>query len=147
MCDGGIFIAGYHRLRFRVYYEDTDAGGVVYHANYLKFAERARTEMFHHCGDAYARMIASGDLAFAVRSCMIDYLAPARLDDMIEVASQVTEIGGARIRMRQIISRDENVLVEISILLACINAAGRVSRMPRAVRHVLLPLVSLPEKG
>ena len=137
-----IFIEGCHRLRFRIYYEDTDAGGVVYHANYLKFAERARTEMLHHLGDAYAQMIESGDRALAVHRCVIDYLAPARLGDIIEVTSQVTELGGARIRMQQMVSRDDTPLVKLSIVLACINSAGRVSRISKAVRDALLPLVS-----
>ncbi len=139
---GGVFIDNSHHLRLRIYYEDTDAGGVVYYANYLKFAERARTEMFHHLGDAYVQMIEYGGLALAVRRCVIDYLAPARLNDIIAVTSRVTELGGARIGMQQAIRRDDTRLAEVSILLACINRAGKVSRIPKTIRDALLPLLS-----
>ena len=88
--DGGV-----HVFPVRVYYEDTDAGGVVYYANYLKFAERARTEMMHLLDAGYRDLITARTVAFAVRRCEVDFLAPARLDDVLEVRTSVTETGGA----------------------------------------------------
>src|SRR5712671_6087187 len=84
-----------HRFGLRVYYEDTDAGGVVYYANYLKFAERARTEMLRHVGFEQEALRRTTGRVFAVRHCSADYLAPARLDDELVVETRLTALGGA----------------------------------------------------
>ncbi|MGB8274759.1 MAG: YbgC/FadM family acyl-CoA thioesterase, partial [Alphaproteobacteria bacterium] len=111
MRDGGGICSGalegdVHRFPVRVYYEDTDAGGVVYYANYLKFAERARTEMMHLVGAGYGDAVRAGKVAFAVRRCEIDFLAPARLDDLLEVETRLLEAGGASLSAEQRIRRE-----------------------------------------
>src|SRR5260221_8521934 len=116
---------GVHRFALRVYYEDTDAAGIVYYANYLKFAERARTEMLRLLGfeqDALRR--ATGHV-FAVRHCSADYLAPARLDDELTVESRLTALGGASPAIDQRIDCAEQVLRRLALRLACLDAKDR----------------------
>ena len=100
----------------RVYYEDTDAGGVVYYANYLKFAERARTEYIRALGVRQQDALEQEErFAFMVRHCEADYQSPAFLDDELVVSCQVTEIGGATCTMHQEISRGDKLLVSIDV--------------------------------
>src|ERR671910_3531324 len=101
MSDPGVIAAGVHRIRLRVYYKDTDAAGIVYHAAYLAFAERARTEMLRCLGLDHASLRARFGLTFAVRRCVIDYRAPARLDDLLEVESRLLRVGGASLELAQ----------------------------------------------
>ncbi len=127
-----------HVMPVRVYYEDTDAGGIVYYANYLKFAERARTEMLRAGGIAHSDLLASDKVAFAVRECHADYIRPARLDDALEIRTRVTEVGGATLRMHQDICRDGEVLVGVDVRLACMDVtSGAPKRLPDAVRECL----------
>jgi len=129
-----------HKFQVRVYYEDTDAGGIVYYANYLNFAERARTEFLRLVGigqDAIRREDGAG---FAVRRCEIDFRAPARLDDVLEIRTILRDPRGARVSAAQSIhmvtggQADENWLVRLDLILACINQNGRPVRLPERVR-------------
>lgn len=129
-------------LRIRVYYEDTDAGGLVYHAAYLRFAERARTELMRRCGGDHPSLLAEHGVVFAVRRCEIDYVKPARLDDLLDVHTIVTDIGGARFDMEQRVMRDGDIMVDLRVRLACINRAGRATRLPAALRGTLTRLIS-----
>lgn len=122
-----------HVFPIRVYYEDTDAAGIVYYANYLKFAERARTEMLRERGFDHRKLDAKDGVAFAVRSCNADYLLPARLDDALEVHTRVTHIGGASLEADQDITREDAILTRLKVRLACINRAGRPARIPAAI--------------
>src|ERR1700734_1812520 len=90
----GLIEGGVHRFPVRVYYEDTDAAGIVYYANYLKFIERARTEMLRLYGVVHERERQAGGIAFIVRRAEIDYLVPARLDDELTVETRLKEVGG-----------------------------------------------------
>lgn len=126
-----------HSFPVRVYYEDTDAAGIVYYANYLKYAERARTEMMRGYGVAHAEMVERDGVMFAVRRCEIDYLRPARLDDLLDVETRLVEVGGATIDAEQIVRRAGDDLVRIRIRLACLDARGRPARLPAAVRATL----------
>ena len=128
---------GVHVFPVRVYYEDTDAGGVVYYANYLKFAERARTEMMHLLDPGYAELVASGRLAFAVRHCEADFLTPARLDDVLEIRTRAAEIGGASVTADQTIRRDGEDIARLVVRLACVGPSGRAMRMPDRLRAAL----------
>ena len=129
-----------HRFRVRVYYEDTDAGGIVYHANYLNFAERARTEILRLCGTEQDAMRRDDGVGFTVRRCEIDYRAPARLDDVLEVRTILCDPRGARIGALQSIHMvrdggvDEDWLVRLDLLLACVKENGRPTRLPKRVR-------------
>jgi acyl-CoA thioester hydrolase len=105
MSDSGVIEAGVHRIRIRVYYEDTDAAGIVYHSVYLEFAERARTEMLRCLGLDHATLRARLGVVFTVRRCSIDYRAPARLDDLLEIATRVVRLGGASLELEQQVLR------------------------------------------
>ena len=123
-----------HRFAVRVYYEDTDAAGIVYYANYLKFAERARSEWLREIGSDEVKAMKASGLLFVVRRCEIDYRQPARLDDLLEVETRLVGAAGATLDLDQIVRRDGATLVEMRVKLACINAAGRPARLPAALR-------------
>ena len=120
-----------HVFPVRVYYEDTDAGGIVYYANYLKFAERARTEMLRLIGRQQFDMLREDGIGFTVRSCQADYLAPARLDDVLEIRSTVSEVQGASMRMSQRIWRGDRLLCDLRFRIAVMNRHGRPVRIPK----------------
>ena len=126
-----------HTLPVRVYYEDTDASGIVYHANYLKFAERGRTELMRELGFAHSGIVADSGVIFTVRRLFADYRLPARLDDRLSVATEVKEIGGATLLLDQRICRDDIVLVALEILVACVGPDGRPRRVPAGLRAAL----------
>ena len=126
-----------HRWPIRVYYEDTDAAGIVYYANYLKFAERARTEMMRASGASHSEMIETFDTAFAVSRCEVDYLKPARLDDLLSVETRVLEVGAAVVDLDQRIAREGDLLARLKIRIACLNRKGRPQRLPDPVRAAL----------
>ena len=136
--------AGEHVFPVRVYYEDTDAAGIVYYVNYLKFAERARTEMLRLLGRGQQRMMESEGVAFAVKSCRIEYFRPARLDDALEVRTSLVEVGGASLRVRQRVLRprpnaDAELLADMVIRLAVMDRGGRPVRLPADIRAALAP--------
>ncbi len=131
---------GRHRFPIRVYWEDTDGSGIVYHANYLRFAERARTEMLRSVGIEQGRLLDQDGVGIAVRRCRIDFQAPARLDDFLVVASRVTGVSGASLDLEQAIWRGESVLVAMTLQLACLNRVGRATRLPKAVRAAVMPI-------
>ena len=105
----------------RIYYEDTDAGGIVYYANYLKYAERARTEFLRHLGLNQEEMLKKDGKGFVVRDCNISYKSPAKLDDALNITCKVTEVKGVSLKMEQKLYRGENVLCEISITLVFLS--------------------------
>jgi acyl-CoA thioester hydrolase len=127
---------GVHLFPVRVYYEDTDAGGFVYHANYLRFAERARTEMLRGLGMQQSRLAAEDGILFVMRRCIADFLAPARLDDQLIVASRVLDLRGASIDLEQNVTRDGFDLMQLQVKLACMSN-GRAARLPTQVRAAL----------
>lgn len=127
-----------HSYALRIYYEDTDAGGVVYHANYLRFAERARTETLRDLGAPHAEMASLHGLMFMVRRVKLDYLAPARLDDSLLVVTETRSIRAASAELRQSFLRDGRVLVVLDIELVCVRLAdGRPVRIPPRWRQAL----------
>ena len=136
-----------HRFPVRVYYEDTDAGGIVYYANYLKFAERARTEFLRSLGSEHHAMKEQHGVEFVVRSMEADYIRPARLDDELTVCSCLITLGGASMTARQIVKRDEEDLVNMSVQLACVGAGGKPARMPGALRTALKPFQHEQQRG
>jgi acyl-CoA thioester hydrolase len=134
--------ADHHRYPVRVYYEDTDAGGIVYHSRYLNFAERARTELLRNAGIEQARLAREHGLAFAVRTCEVDFRRPARLDDLLEVRSQLLALRGASIEACQAIWREESRLVTLSLRVASVSVEdGRPARIPAELRQVLAAYV------
>jgi acyl-CoA thioester hydrolase len=116
----------------RVYYEDTDAAGVVYYANYLKYMERARTEWLRGIGFEQTDLAREHDVIFVVRSAAIDYLAPARFDDELHVAVELIKVGAGQIDLVQWVSRGETLLVTANVKLACVGRATmRATRIPQ----------------
>lgn len=126
-----------HRLTIRVYYEDTDFGEVVYYANYLKFIERGRTEALRALGIDQVALKAAG-LVFVVRRVAADWLLPARFDDLLDVVTEITEVGGASVRMTQEVRRNDAALFRAAVQVACMDTSGRPRRLPPDVRARLL---------
>ena len=126
-----------HRFPIRVYYEDTDAAGIVYYANYLKFAERARTEMMRESGSDHQALARDFDAVFAVSRCEIEYLKPALLDDLLTVETRVLDVGAAVIRLDQQVRRGEDLLARLRLRIACVSRQGRPVRLPDAMRAAL----------
>lgn len=106
----------------RVYYEDTDAGGVVFYANYLKFFERARTEMLRSFGFEQDQLIAEENVIFVVRSVHVDYLRPARFNDQIDVSAKIIENKKISLTFEQVITRQQDVLCRGNIRIACLDS-------------------------
>ncbi len=132
-----------HDIAFRIYYEDTDAGGVVYHAKYLAFAERGRTEAMRSLGAPVSDLQADFGLGFFVRDLQIRYRNPVRLDDLVTVTTWLRKLSGARLRMRQSITARGAVAADLEVELACIRVADqRPARIPQLWRDVLGCLVS-----
>jgi acyl-CoA thioester hydrolase len=126
-----------HALAIRVYYEDTDFTGVVYHANYLRFFERGRTEFLRELGVVqYALHGETGGIAFVVRHIAVDFLRPARMDDLLLVGTELSALGGASVEVSQTISKGPEILTRAAVKLALVRA-GKVVRLPSAMRGLL----------
>jgi acyl-CoA thioester hydrolase len=128
-----------HRFEVRVYFEDTDFSGVVYHASYLRFMERARTELLRACGVSQQAAFADAPgerFGFAVRAMEIDFLKPAAMDDLLQVETRPLRVGGASLEVEQRVLRGPDVLVTARVRIACV-ADGRAARLPEAVRRRL----------
>lgn len=122
----------------RVYYEDTDAGGVVYHASYLCYLERARTEWLRALGYSQARLRQEQSLVFTVVAMTLDFLRPARLDDQLNVRSRVRLAGGASVEFEQEILRDDERILAATVRVACLDAdTFRPKRLPTALKGTL----------
>ena len=129
-----------HVLLVRVYFEDTDFSGAVYHASYLRFLERGRSDFLRLRGVSHRALGAEG-LAFAVRRMTVSFERAARIDDIVEVRSALVEIGGARIMLRQDVRRGAELIVAAEVLVALVDGAGRPRRLPAAMRAALSPPV------
>ncbi|GAB3335007.1 tol-pal system-associated acyl-CoA thioesterase [Marilutibacter aestuarii] len=121
-------------LPIRIYWEDTDAGGVVYHANYVAYLERARTEWMRSHGHGQDALRTREDLVFAVRGIAVDYLKPARLDDALEVSAVLRQVRRASMVFAQEVRRGDEVLVVAQVRIAALDAAGF---RPRAIPQPL----------
>lgn len=130
-----------HCFPIRVYYEDTDAGGIVYYANYLRFFERGRTEYLRDAGIEQQELRRTHSLIFAVRSCKIEYLASALLDDLLQVVTEIRAIGASRLDIAQIIRHEERVLTTGLITVVAIGVDGKAKRIPDFLRQMILPLI------
>jgi acyl-CoA thioester hydrolase len=137
----GRLIAGGHTMQVRVYYEDTDFTGIVYHANYLRFMERGRTNYLRLVGADHRALFEQTEkeapsFAFVVRSMKLDFLKPAFMDDLLEVRSLSREVSGASIVLVQRVMRGEEVLVEAEVRVAFVSE-GRPKRIPEALRKAM----------
>lgn len=127
-------------VQFRVYYEDTDAGGVVYHANYLGFLERGRTEFLRERGVS-VRQLADEGQVFPVVRIEIDFRSPARLDDLLRVETEVLKVGNTSFTLRQKVvqSSDDRILVEALVTLVCVRPGMKARRLPELLLNALDP--------
>ncbi len=129
-----------HTLPIRVYYEDTDFSGVVYHASYLRFMERGRTELLRSLGidqqAAFSGVDGQAPFGFAVRAMSIEFLKAASMDDMLTIETTLAQLGGASLELAQRILRGHEVLVAAQVRIACVSQ-GRAARMPDFVRKKL----------
>ncbi len=122
----------------RVYFENTDAGGVVYHSEYLKFLERARTEWLRHLGFAHLALARKHGIIFVASNVAVDFVKPARLDDSILVGVQIESLGKVRVIFHQEVRRDDEVLVRARVTIACVSCEGfKPMEIPEEVRKKL----------
>jgi acyl-CoA thioester hydrolase len=133
----GEIVDGRHVLPLRVYYEDTDAAGIVYYANWLRFLERGRTELMRLLGQEHSALRDERGVNWVVRRCAIEYLKPARLDDTIEVLTRCGELRGASLDMLQEARRGAETLVRSQLVVACMDKSGRPVRLPSGMKAAL----------
>lgn len=125
-----------HRYPVRVYYEDTDMGGIVYHANYLRYIERARSDWVRQLGNDQNAMRDAG-IVWVVRRIEAEYLATAKFEDELMVETTMRDISGVRLTMDQLVKRGDQVIFTASVTAVCMNAAGKPVRLPAEIRALI----------
>ena len=125
----------FHKVK--VYYEDTDAGGVVYYANYLKFLERARSEAIYSLGLSNKKLLDEEGIIIIVKSCNIEYKKPAKFEDEIEIISKVKEVKNSSFKMYQLIKRKTEIISEAEVILVTINKKGKPVRIPSLFKKLI----------
>ena len=121
----------------KVYYEDTDAGGIVYYANYLKFLERARSEAIYSMGLTNKKLLNDHGTIIIVKSCKIDYKKPAKFEDLLEIISKIKTISKSSFTMDQMIKRNEEIISDSEIVLVTVNAEGKPIKIPDVLNKFL----------
>ena len=138
---GGSGTGSHHVLPVRVYFEDTDAGGVAYHASYVRWCERGRTDFLRFYGTDARRLIDGSDslapAAFVVRRMSFDFVRPARMDDVLEIVTRVVSLGGASATLNQIVQREGIRLCEAEVVVVLVSVSGKPLRLTDAVRSGL----------
>ena len=134
--------SGMHNFRTRIYYDATDAGGIVYHTEYLTIAEHARTEALRTLGFYQGRLTRDQNILLTVRRCNVEYITPAFLDDLVEVRTGFNKLTGARIFLQQTIHRidektTDDLLVSIETEIACVSARGKAKRLPEELKEAI----------
>ena len=124
-------------VSYRVYYEDTDAAGIVYHANYLKFAERARTEWLRVLGFEQSRLMLEEKVLFPVYRLEINFFSSAKLDDLLALETQILEIKNVSMKLRQIIKCENKKLASLDVWIACVNLEKKPTRWPKQLHKIL----------
>lgn len=143
----GELTADGHRLVQRVYYEDTDFSGFVYHARYLQFMERARTDYLRCLGVEQGSLAIEGDtegLMFVVHRMEIDFKAPAKMDDIVTILTRTEKAGGAKMVLQQEVRRGEQTLIAARVVIAVVNAKGRPRRLPDGLAQQFLQRAAEP---
>ncbi|MBW4332179.1 tol-pal system-associated acyl-CoA thioesterase [Stakelama sp. CBK3Z-3] len=141
MPTGGRFRAREHRFPVRVYFEDTDLSGIVYHANYLRYMERARSDMLRLADIDQRAAFEAGEGAYAVRAFDLRYRAPARLDDILLVVSRLTKVRAAAVNIHHTVMRDDEILVTGEVEVAFVAPSGRPRRQPTSWLDAFEPLI------
>ena len=127
--------------KIKVFYEDTDSGGVVYYANYLKFFERARTEAIAEIGLSNKKLLEENGIFIIVKSCNIEYKKPAKLEDQLEIKSNIISISNTSFKMRQKALRDKELITDCEIHLVIVDGKGKPSKIPEILKKKLEKLV------
>ena len=136
----------FHSTKFRVYYEDTDAGGIVYHSNYLKFAERGRCEMLRDFGHECSKFEEETGLMYVMKFAELEYNQPAYLDDFLEVRTMVQSMRNSSFQMRQLVYRDNEELCNMLLTLVCVDAKTiKPVRLPDFLRKQFEPYMIMEE--
>ncbi|MCL6283878.1 tol-pal system-associated acyl-CoA thioesterase [Ruegeria sp. 2012CJ41-6] len=125
-----------HSFPIRVYYEDTDMGGIVYHANYLRYIERARSDWVRNLGNDQNAMREAG-IVWVVRKIEAEYLAAARFDDELIVETEMSDLSGVRLTMAQLVKRGETEIFRATVTAVCMNGDGKPVRLPAEIRALL----------
>lgn len=131
-----------HLYPIRVYYEDTDAAEVVYYANYLKFAERARTEALRQSGINQSALFNEHKIGFVVRRCIVDFFKPAKLDDLLTIETSLHDIGRVSMNMKQDIKRGDEILVHLEVKLAVVGENMKIAKLPEFVQKAVIKIFS-----
>lgn len=126
-----------HSMNIRVYYEDTDLGGIVYYANYLRFIERARSEWLRDLGIDQIKMRNERDAIFVVTKLKVDYLLPAYFDDMLTVDTKIQIVSPVRVYFYQNIFRQEDVIFKAEVCVACTSTSGKIQRLPEKIKLLM----------
>ena len=127
----------HHSMNIRVYYEDTDLGGVVYYANYLRFIERARSEWIRGLGIDQIKMRDEDKVIFVVTKIKADYLSPARFDDILTVDTKIKVVSPVRAYFYQNIFRKEEVIFKAEVCVTCTSNSGKVQRLPEKIKRLM----------
>ena len=125
-------------FNIKVYYEDTDAGGVVYYANYLKFLERARSEAIHSLGFSNKGLLENHGILLIVKSCNIQYKQPAQLEDLLEISSEATSFTKTSILMKQLILKNKDIISEADVHLVAVDNKGKPTKIPDQLKRKLV---------
>lgn len=125
-----------HHFKVRVYYEDTDMGGIVYHANYLRFIERARSDWVRQLGNDQNAMRDAG-IVWVVRKIECEYLAAAKFEDDLDIETSIADLSGVRLTMDQVVKRGEEEIFRARVMAVCMNGAGKPVRLPAEIRALL----------
>lgn len=126
-----------HSMNIRVYYEDTDLGGIVYYANYLRFIERARSEWLRDLGIDQIKMRNERDAIFVVTKLKVDYLLPAYFDDMLTVDTKIKIVSPVRVYFYQNIFRQEDLIFKAEVCVTCTSTSGKVQRLPEKIKILM----------
>ena len=121
----------------KIYYEDTDAGGVVYYANYLKFLERARSEAIYSLGLSNKEILEKEGVIIIVKSCSIEYKKPAKFEDEIEIFSSIIEVKNSSFKMHQVIKRKFDIISKADVVLVTVNKKGKPVRIPILLKKLI----------
>ena len=127
----------HHSMNIRVYYEDTDLGGVVYYANYLRFIERARSEWIRGLGIDQIKMRDEDEAIFVVTKIKADYISPARFDDILMVDTKIKVVSPVRAYFYQNIFREEKVIFKAEVCVTCTSNSGKVLRLPEKIKRLM----------
>ena len=127
----------YFKYKFKIYYEDTDSGGIVYYANYLKYLERARSEAIYSLGLTNANLQKDHDTLIIVKSCNIEYKKPAKFEDELEIISSMLSKTRTSFTMLQIIKKNEEIISEATVQLVTVNKEGKPIKIPEILNNLL----------